>query len=138
MFRILRETQVLCLGVLVAVAAPILCRLCGNKLELLPGIVVPICFCLGRLALLPGCPKHTFTLRQILHQALCAISLIMLFLFELGVGLFIDAKDIPLTVWAVVGSFGVAYVISICIAESIRGSWAESCVIDHNICSPYE
>ena len=132
MFLIFRETLILCLGAVIAVVALMTCRLCGNRLELLPGIVVPVCFCLGRLLFVPGCPKHTRGIRRVFYQVVRAFALIMLFLFEISMGLFIDANDIPLAVWAIVCSFGVLYVISICVVESMQTSVATTCTIDGN------
>jgi len=107
-------------------------RICGNKLELLPGVVVPICFCLGRMSFVPGCPKSASAIRQTFYQILRAFALIMLLLFEMGVGFFLDAKDIPAGVWAVVGGFGVIYVTSICIADSMQTSCVKIGVVDGN------
>ena len=45
----------------------------------------------------------------------------MLFLYEMGVGLFLGAKDIPAAVWAVVAGFGAAYVVVVYFAESVVG-----------------
>lgn len=132
MFVILREILVLCLGVIVAVVAAIVCRLCGNKLELLSGIVVPICFCLGRVSLTSACPKNMCAVRQALYQILRAFALIMLLLFEMGMGLFIESKDIPVAVWAVIVGFGMVYVLSIYIAESMQKLWTEDFVFDGN------
>jgi hypothetical protein len=77
-----------------------------------------------------GCPKNTSAIRQALYQVLHAFALIMLLLFEMGMGLFIEAKDIPAAVWAVVAGFGVIYVLSICIAESMQTSSTEYYVAD--------
>ena len=134
MFLIFRETLVLCLGVIVAAAAATICRLWGNKLELLPGVVVPILFCLGRASLVSNCPKIATAIRRVLYQLLRAFALIMLFLFEIGVGLFIDAKDIPMAVWAVIGGFGVTYIAFVYFAESMQTSEAANCTIGHNNC----
>ena len=119
---LLRETLVLGLGVVVAALADIVFRLCGNRLELLPGIVVPICFCLVRLVFFPGCSANAGAIWQAVYQLMRAFGLIMLLLFEMGVGLFLGAKDIPGFVWGIIGGFGVAYVASVYIAESIQTS----------------
>lgn len=116
---ILREICVLCLGVVVAGVAAIVCRLLGNKLELLPGVVVPIVFCLGRLVCVPGCSNDMGMGRRVACQLLRAFALITLLLFEMGVGLFIEARDIPFAAWAVVGGFGAAYVFFIHVLESL-------------------
>ena len=130
MFVILRETSVLCLGVIVAAGAALTCRLWGNRLELLPGIVVPICFCLGRLSFMPGYPKNISSIRQALYQMLRAFALIMLLLFEMGVGLFIEADDIPAVVWGIVACLGIFYIISILVAESLPTSSTHDCLPD--------
>jgi len=133
MFVIARETFVLCLGTVIAAIAPPIFRFFGNRLELLPGIVIPIVFCLGRLIFVPACPQGIGTLRQIAYSLLRAFALIMLFLFELGVGLFAGANDIPGFVWAIIGCFGVAYVMSIFVIEKMRPPEANAAVTPNGI-----
>ena len=62
------------------------------------------------------------TIRQASYQLLRTFALIMLLLFELGMGLFIEAKDIPAAVWAVVVGFGMAYVLSMWVVEWMQRS----------------
>jgi hypothetical protein len=81
---------------------------------------MPIFFCLGRAAFAPSPPRNAVAIRRFVHQVLVALALVMLLLFEIGLGLFAGANDIPATVWMVVGSFAVVYVALICITESMR------------------
>jgi hypothetical protein len=131
-FLIFRETTVLCLGAATAAAAAAISRLLGNRLELLPGIVVPIAFCLGRLCFARQCSEATTAIRRAICQLLLAFALIALFVFEMGVGLFIDANDIPIGAWAIVGCFGAAYVVCVLVAESVRASKATKCAIEQD------
>ena len=64
--------------------------------------------------------KESSKIRRVIYQVLRAFALIMLLLFELGMGLFISANDIPCEAWAIVFCFGAAYVISVYVIESIQ------------------
>jgi hypothetical protein len=119
---IYRETLVLCFGVVVAASAAMACRFLGIKLELLPGVVVPIAYCLMRLSFTNQHPRSTTAICWAIGQVLRALALIMLLLFEMGVGLFIEAKDIPWEMWAIIGGFGVAYVAFCYTGETMQSS----------------
>jgi len=58
----------------------------------------------------------------------------MLLLFELGMGLFIEAKDIPAEVWAIVVGFGMLYVVSVCIAEAMQTARTDKYVVGSDDC----
>jgi drug/metabolite transporter (DMT)-like permease len=63
-------------------------------------------------------------------QLLRALAIILLYLFETGVGLFVDAKDIPMAVWAIIGGFGVAYVAFVYLAEMVQDKGARGLIAD--------
>lgn len=55
-----------------------------------------------------------------------AASLILLLLFEAGIGMFLGAKGIPLAVWAIVMGFGAGYLLVVSIAEALGGTGGKS------------
>jgi hypothetical protein len=114
---LVREALVLLVGVAVSGAAAIILERVGRDLEFVHGIVIPIAFCLVRAAFVSGCAQETTWGRRLAYQVFIAGALIALLLFEMGVGLFAGARDIPMTVWMVVAGFGGVYCVMICVAE---------------------
>ena len=132
MFFVIRETAVLGGGVIIAIVAAILGRQHGRDLDVMLGIVLPIIFCLARLACVSRVPGNTTMLRYMIHQLSWAFALIMLFLFELGVGLFILAKDIPFLYWGVIAAFATAYLAAMYAVESLQTPQSTEAVVHDN------
>ena len=82
-------------------------------------MLLPIGFCLARAAM-AGRPNPIHSqIRQTVRQLAIAVALIFLLLFEIAVGWFIGAKDIPPAVWCIVVGFGCIYVLMFCVAHHI-------------------
>jgi hypothetical protein len=117
---LIREVQVLGAGIVVSATISLALQHLGKDLELIHGIVVPILFCLGRAAFVTSQPHNISALRRVISQIMLAFALIVLLLFEMGIGLFATANDIPIEVWCIIIGFGILYLFLMCCAESLR------------------
>lgn len=88
----------------------------------LAALFIPIIVCLVRVGFVRMPSPNASKLRSILYQITIALALILLLLYEIGMGLFIGAIGIPLVAWLVVAGFGMLYVIFFCLAEAIDPS----------------
>ncbi|MDY0169579.1 MAG: hypothetical protein RBS80_23760 [Thermoguttaceae bacterium] len=106
-----RETVVLLLGCLfVFIGALILGNANREFAALASAIILPIVFCLIRASLIKRPDSALSAFRSVGYQLCLGIAFVFLLIFEMSLGLFVGAADIPATVWLIVGGFGMGYV----------------------------
>jgi hypothetical protein len=115
-----RESMVLLMGLAIQGAIAVAFSNVVKDLDLLHGIVAPIFVCVFRVAFFRAPAPAGSPRRWAVQQLLMAASLIVLMLFEMGTGLFMGAKGIPVGVWAVVLGCGLLYLALACVAEALN------------------
>ncbi|MEM7478755.1 MAG: hypothetical protein AAF483_27545 [Planctomycetota bacterium] len=86
----------------------------------LAALFIPILVCFVRSGFVQRPASEISRLRSIVYQFTIAFALILLLIFEIGVGLFVGAQDIPLKALVVVSGFGALYVCVFCLADAIN------------------
>lgn len=120
-----RESGVLAIGCVVSAIVAYLLNFGQPRLKMMPfanplaALFIPIIVSLVRAAFVRKPSADVSKLRSILYQVSIALALILLLLFEIGVGLFIGAVGIPIFAWLIVAGFGMLYVLFFCFAEAI-------------------
>ena len=121
----IRETVVLTLGCLVTFIGSLLLGNANRDFAALASaVLLPIVFCLIRVSLVKRPDSTLSGLRHVGYQLCLGLALVLLLLFEMSMGMFLGAADIPIGMWMVVGAFGMAYVVFFCLAFQI-GSTTE-------------
>lgn len=114
-----RESLVLLLGVMLQGAIVLAFSNAVKDLDLLHGIVAPIFVCVYRLALYRTPARAVSSGHYAVQQLSMALSLVVLLLFEAGMGMFMGAQGIPAGVWTTVMMMGLLYLALVCLAESL-------------------
>ncbi len=120
-----RETIVLLLGCLFAFIGSLILGNANQEFAALASaIILPIVFCLIRASLIQRRDSALTAFRDVGYQLCLGIAFVFLLLFEMSLGLFLGAADIPAAVWLIVGGFGMGYVFFFSVAFHI-GSTCE-------------
>ena len=113
----IRETFVLMLGCLLSfIGSLILGNANRDYAALASAILLPIVFCLIRASLVKRPDSTLSGIRHVGYQLCLGLALVLLLLFEMSLGLFLGAADIPTVMWMIVAAFGMGYVLFFTVA----------------------
>ncbi len=119
------ETGVLLLGGLfVCLGSLMLGNANRDFAALASAILFPIIFCLIRAMSVGRASTVLSSWREFSYQLCIGIAFVFLLLFEMSLGLFYGAADIPASWWVIVGGFGMGYVFCFTVSFHL-GSVAE-------------
>ena len=82
-------------------------------------LFVPIIFCLIRASLAKSPRPDTSVRRRTAYQVILAMALVLLLLFEVGIGLIVGTPGVTAVAWACVISIGLMYIVVFCVAMRI-------------------
>ena len=119
-YLLFREVVILATGVLVSATAALAFQGVAEGLHLLLAILAPLVFCLVRAGLVQYPPEGVSLVRRTGYQILVACALLVLLIFEYGVELLANGKNVPIEAGAVVLGFAIVYLVLIAIAEAVR------------------
>ena len=125
-----RETVVLLLGCLFAFIGSLILGNANREFAALASaILLPIVFCLIRASLVKRPDAALSAFRVNGYQLCLGIAFVFLLLFEMSLGLFLGAADIPAAMWLIVGGFGMGYVLFFSVSIRI----GSTCVGPYNL-----
>jgi hypothetical protein len=113
----LRELLVIVTAFLLAALTTAIGRFLPDGVRLMMAILVPIAFCLGRAAFFPSARRLPPGWRRVVYSLLAAAAVVLLWLFEMSVGLLLGAAGIPAIVWLAIAAIGCTYVVLIGLAR---------------------
>jgi hypothetical protein len=119
-YLLFREVVILATGVLVSATAALAFQGVAEGLHLLLAILAPLVFCLVRAGLVQYPPEGVSLVRRTGYQILVACALLVLLIFEYGVEVLANGKNVPIEAGAVVLGFAIVYLVLIAIAEAVR------------------
>jgi hypothetical protein len=133
----IRETFVLMLGCLLSFIGSLMLGNANRDFTALASaILLPILFCLIRAALVKRPGSTLSGIRHVGYQLCLGFALVLLLLFEMSVGLFLGAADIPTVMWIIVAAFGMGYVFFFTVASRVGSTtdlsynWSFACDVD--------
>lgn len=114
-----RETLVLLLGVVMSLILSLLLKNLAPAWSMAPTLVLPLALCIIRAGWTKIPHRSCTMLRYILASFFVAGAIVVLFLFEIMVGVLATSEDLPPAVWLIPAGLAVVYVTAYVIAWQI-------------------